>query len=241
MELGFNDAQEIMQGPKNYFGPTLEEFLYRNPRANPSDISDEEKLRMFRNQGKYHFFGPDQWLSVFGNRLFQLGKIPKITWSREQLENPSVKQEHFLFLGIDRIGKQPLTIAVWRHLFPGPKYPTILYDASGDETVCQTRWYLMPIDGIGSHDLSYDEQVKNELPKEYEVPNIVERVTANFLFFILNNRYLDGDSSRVSDCVKNSLNRPLNEHYWVTGFDPEGIAIGSGDAAFLSLAASRKL
>jgi len=234
VNLSFSEAQEIMESPKNYFGPTLEELLSKNPHTKPDNVSRKVISRMFRNQGKYHFFGPDQWLAFFRNGSFQLGEIPEITWSREQLENPSITQEHFLFLGIDRIGRLPLSIATWQHLFPGPKYPTILFDTSGDETACQMRWYLMPVDGIGSYGLSYDKQVQDELPKEYEVPNIIERVTANFLFFMLNDRYLDGDSSRVRDCEN-------DKHYWVTGFEPEGIGIDNGDAAFLSLAASRKL
>src|SRR3989344_8251134 len=49
--------------------------------------------------GKKNFFGPKEWTKFFGKK-FQLATIPEIPWSKNELENPGINQEHFLFLGL---------------------------------------------------------------------------------------------------------------------------------------------
>ena len=76
----------------------------------------------------------------------------------------------------------------------------------------------MPVGIVeGSRNLSYDRQVAI-LPGEYEVPTAPARVTANFLYLVLNKKYLDTDSSRTRD-------KSISRRVWVC-YDSRGLNVG---------------
>lgn len=208
-------------------------------------------------------FGPAEWKKYFGEFFKNLGqintgKIPKIPWSQTELENTAIKQEHFLFLGLDSLGGMPLDMHAWhRYMHGEPLYPSVRfysgekhpmfswYDEAQNAT-CQFRWYLMP-DGTvkNSRNLSYEKQVAL-LPDEYEVPSTIERVTGNILCYLLNGGYLD-EFYRARTTGQVSAGQPSYYEVYVYGYGTPEVhlcaAPSSADYAHFSIgvAASRKL
>jgi|GEM_PF-5071687 len=153
--------------------------------------------------GKKNFFGPEEWVRFFGKKI-QIPNVPEIPWSQSELENPEISQEHFLFLGLDRLDSKHLNLLTWQKVYSGDNHPKFYWDwyltHKFAQVPCELRWYLMPV-GIleGTLRLSYDRQI-NLIPDEYEVPGTVVRVTANILYYLLNAQYLDtGYWARVDD------------------------------------------
>ncbi len=176
--------------------------------------------------GKKNFFGPNEWTKFFGKKV-QIATVPEIPWSQTELENLEINQEHFLFLGIDRLDGKPLNLPTWHKVYSGESHPKFYWDwyltHKFAQVSCELRWYLMPV-GIleGSRSLLYDRQVAL-LPDEYEVPTAPARVTANVLYYLLNKKYLDTDYwARTSDQsdggsrvdVRGSSGRGLSVGYW---------------------------
>lgn len=153
--------------------------------------------------GTKNFFGPDKWIKFFGKKI-QFANIPEIRWNRSEIENPGINQGHFLFLGTDKLNEKPLDIIAWQKLFSGETHPKFYLDwyltHKFAKKTCGLRWYLMPIDIVkGSNNLSYNQQ-NQMLPSEYEVPSVIERVSANVLYYLLNKKYLDmGYWARTND------------------------------------------
>lgn len=145
--------------------------------------------------GVNNVFGPEEWKKCFGDK-FQVTIIPEIPWSRAELEKPEIKQEHFLFLGLEQLGGEYLNLPSWTKLFPSDNYPKFYRDfwflkKDFAQVTCKPRWYFMPLGIVeGSRDYSYDQQI-SMLPNKYEVPNVVERVAANMLYYLLNKKFLD--------------------------------------------------
>jgi len=192
--------------------------------------------------GAKNIFGPDEWTGFFGGR-FNLDSIPEIPWSQTEIEKPGIKQEHFLFLVLDRLEGMPLNLSTWYHLYRGGAHPKFFGDwyliMPFAQDACEYRWYNMPTCIVeGSDALSYSDQVAL-LPDEYEVPTVTERVTANILYFLLNGRYLDTDcSARVSNvCIcgcRLYVQAHLDDGIYIYHWDDEP---HSG----IGIAASRKL
>lgn len=148
--------------------------------------------------GETNVFGPDEWLRYYSGKVSftkaQLAPVSRIPWSKEELRNPAIEQEHFLFLGLDKLNEKPLDLVFWHDFSPhGPRYPF-----NGEENaylthafaraVCKFHWYLMPKDTVpNSADHSYDDQLAM-LPNDYEVPTATERVTAYLLHIQLDKR-----------------------------------------------------
>lgn len=153
--------------------------------------------------GKRNFFGPMDWKRFFGKK-FQIATVPEIPWSQSELESPEINQEHFLFLGLDRLDGKLLNLPAWHRVYSGESHPKFYWDwyltHKFAQAPCVLRWYLMPVGIVeGSRSLSYDRQVAM-LPDEYEVPTATARVTANVLYYLLNKKYLDTDYwARTSD------------------------------------------
>lgn len=210
----------------------LQEFLRGSTQAVTVEAAQEI-------MGKKNFFGPQEWAKFFGKE-FQLANVPEIPWSQAQLENPEIKQEHVLFLGLDRLGDKQLNLPTWRKLYPGGNHPKFFSDwylTSGfAQGACEVRWYLMPKAIVnGSLSLSYDRQIAM-LPDEYEVPTASARVTANILYYLLNGRYLDTDWARTSDTS-------VSGRVYVQGDSDLGLIVfyWSDDAHFrIGVSASRK-
>jgi hypothetical protein len=146
--------------------------------------------------GKKNFFGPNEWTEFFGEKV-QIATVPEIPWSQAELENPGIKQEHFLFLGLDRLDGKPLNLPTWNKVYSGEYHPKFYLDwyLTHDfaKKTCRLCWYLMPVGIVeGSNNHSYDQQIAM-LPSEYEVPSAIERVSANILYYLLNRKYLDPD------------------------------------------------
>src|SRR5271157_1480415 len=98
--------------------------------------------------GEYDVFGPEEWRVFFGDK-FQVANIPEIPWSQDDLKYPTIKQEHFLFLGINVLDGEPLNMSTWNKLYKedgGPDQPR-LNAKDGDEFL-KLRWYLIPVGGV---------------------------------------------------------------------------------------------
>jgi hypothetical protein len=194
---GFDEAsaQKVIQSKGNRLAKKFADSL-KSPQA----------LTWAKTQGLVgtgNFFGPQDWAKFFGSK-FKIAAIPEIPWSEAELENPGIRQEHFLFLGLNQLGGKPLNLPAWHNLCPGENHPKFYLDwyLTHDfaKKTCRLRWYLMPI-GImeGSRSLSFDNQVAM-LPDKYEVSIASARVTANILYYLLNKKYLDADYwARTSD------------------------------------------
>jgi hypothetical protein len=143
--------------------------------------------------GEKNFFGSNEWERFFGGE-FQLGDVPEIPWSEEDLRHTGISQPSFLFLGMENLEGMSLETP---ELAPGGTgFEQILswyqdqVQASTGGTY-QNRWYQMPIGVVqGLWNLDYAEQA-HRLPAGYEVPTATERLTANILFHLLNDDYLD--------------------------------------------------
>ena len=240
-DITFVEAKKIMNGPANYFGPTLDEFLKQNPKALPWEVSDEKKLQMMKNQGKFNFFGPDEWDTFFHGKV-DLSNIPSIPWSKEDLTNPVIKSPHFLFLGIDNMFFKSMTIPLLLQLFQGPKHPKIYYslakNSNSDINIrnCETKWYLMLVDGYGNPGLPFEE-LAFSLPIQYKPSHAIERVLGNILFYLINNMYLDSTLTLVNDVLDQD-----SDIAFISSFRTEGIFIDSGNTGgFGGIAASRRI
>jgi len=191
--------------------------------------------------GKKNFFGPQEWTKFFGKK-FQLANIPEILWSQTELENPEINQEHFLFLGLDRLDGKALNLPTWHKLYPGGNHPKFYRDwyLTHDfaQCACELRWYLMPIGIVeGSRSLLYDRQVVL-LPDEYEVPTAPARVTANVLYYLLNKKYLDTDFWARTRDLSNGGHRVDVQGISVSGLHVDGWLDDASD--YVGVSASRK-
>lgn len=240
-DLNFETAKQILNSPANYFGPTLDEFLEQNPKAQPWEVSDDKKLQMMKNQGKYNFFGPDEWDKFF-HGIVDLSNIPLIPWSKDDLMNPVIKSPHFLFLGIDNMNYESTTIPLLLKLFQGPNHPKFYYSLAKslnteiNKRKCETKWYLMHVDGYGKPGLSY-EDLAFSLPIQYEPCHAIERVLGNILFYLLNDVYLDSTLTLVNDVLD-----PNSDMAFISSFRTDGLFIDSGrTGGFGGIAAARRV
>lgn len=225
----------------------LMEHLVRYWRSGGYEPTTDQKLaRTIMSTGYY--FGPEDWLTYFGNRVkfnkIQLAKVAEIPWSEEELNNPGIDQQHFLFLGVEELDGMSLDLPKWKEVYPSrEKHPRLFADwclmESFAKDICQLRWYLMPVGVVnGLTNRTYQQQ-QAKLPRSYEVPNTIERITANILFYLLNSRYLDRDLwARTRDQKKDSGHR-IN----VRGYSQNGVCVNlfHDDAHFdIGVAASLK-
>jgi len=212
----------------------LQEFLRGSTQTVTVEVAQEI-------MGKKKFFGPQEWTKLFGKK-FQLATIPEIPWSQSELENPEINQEHFLFLGLDRLDGKSLNLPTWHKLYPGENHPKFYLDwylpHDFAQRACELRWYLMPIGIVeGSRSLSFDRQVAM-LPDEYEVPTAPARVTANVLYYLLNKKYLDTDYRAHTNDKSDGGDRVL-----VQGYSDDGLYVNSWDGGArgsIGVSASRK-
>ena len=77
--------------------------------------------------GAKNVFGPEEWKKFLGDKI-QLEKIPEIPWSKEELKNPGLLQEHFLFLGLDQLEGKPFTLLTWHNLQKDKDHPKFWLD-----------------------------------------------------------------------------------------------------------------
>ncbi len=174
--------------------------------------------------GEKNVFGPKEWMKYFHYFIEEnQNEVNKIPWNEVVLRSPGINQPHFLFLGIKDMNGKLLNINRWNYIFPKdtPRFyrqdSTLGYssvystersrtggweDYLGDDFcghTCDFRWYLMPVGIVkDSNRRSYDQQI-SMLPNEYEVPSAIERITGNFLYYMLNGKYLDKHRGRSRD------------------------------------------
>ena len=152
--------------------------------------------------GEKNVFGPDEWKELFG-RKFQVTSIPEIPWNMDVLKNPGIDQQHFLFLGLDVLGGEPLNIPTWDKLYPGKdkdhqRLCTLYFRniPAFYQHTCDLRWYLVVFNlrsSTGDHKKHwgpYDNLIAL-LPGGYEVPGMAELVTGTILYYLLNQEYPD--------------------------------------------------
>jgi len=176
-----------------------------------------------------------------GSTQDEIRNAGAIPWSREKIGNSGVNQPLFLFLGVKDINGEPLNINKWNSLLNKGQNPQFYRPPTGtalsntltstnknfnlqiftyfksefSQVPCELRWYLTTASVLaGSVKRSYDQQVAM-LPDGYEVPSAIERVTANFLYYLLNEKYLDGknDWGRTRDlCDKTAFGSVKGDH-----------------------------
>jgi hypothetical protein len=172
--------------------------------------------------GGKNVFGPKEWLHWYKaesekTNFINSGRpiIDEVPWDEADLRAPGINQPHFLFLGIPDLRSLPLNMNTWneikKHDYGGGFYrhSTLGYNPDTERyqkwlgilnndfalRTCDFRWYLMTVNCVvGSTNLSYDQQIAL-LPNAYEVPSAIERITGNFLFHLLNRKFLDGKSN----------------------------------------------
>lgn len=224
----------------------MERLVYYWRSGGYEPTTDQKLARAIMPTGYY--FGPEDWFTYFGNRVkfnkIQLAKVAEIPWSEEELKNPGIDQQHFLFLGVEEFDGGPLNLPKWNEVYPSrEKHPRLFADwclmGSFVKDVCQLRWYLMPVGVVnGLTNLIYQQQ-QAKLPGSYEVPNTVERIMANILFYLLNSRYLDQDLWARTRDKELSINRRIN----IRGYSQSGVCLNflHDDARFdIGVAASLK-
>lgn len=181
--------------------------------------------------GQKNVFGPDEWLSCFPGKVnlneSQLAKAMEIPWSADILAHPEIDQPHFLFLGLEEFDGKPITWSssqrsIWSDCYDGlPTFdvhitPYCSLTEDSQKSRCEFRWYFMPIGVVqGSKELDYEKQTQL-LPKEYEVPHAIDRITANVLYYLLNRDFLDrGYEARVWDLT--DFSEDVLEHIMIGG------------------------
>ena len=194
--------------------------------------------------GVFNYFGLEEWRHYFGKKV-KLDAAPAIPWANDELRNPILKQKHFLFLGLDRLDGKPLDVLQWRRFYSDKKkHPKFYVDWYLKEPFAQKplglRWYWVTIQLVpDSKNLTYDQQAAL-LPPEYEMPSAIERVTANLLWYLLNDAYMDSERERTTVAEKSSEGRIVE----CAGFPIDGLALGSAfnqSTALRGIAASRRL
>ncbi len=185
-----------------------------------------------------NFWGPKEWELYFNVKLTkkQLNKV-KFPWGRKVLDAPcpfhsekSIKETHFAFLGLPDLFNEPLTILKWHEILSDKDQPKFYFDEPwyanqefAQDSVCDLRWYLMPLEVIpNSTNKIYQAQVMM-LPKEYGVPKAVEEVTKVLLYFFKNATFLNWLRwGRTRDVT--SASDPVS----VGGFDKFGLSVDDG-------------
>lgn len=241
--LDENIAQLIIESKDNELADKVVQFIMT---GGFSPTSSQRMAREVLPKGL--FFGPEEWITHSGIKVEfskdQLDRIAEIPLSEKELKKPKINQPHFVFLGVDKPDDEPLNLKEWKKICPGPNHPKLFSDWILKETfakeTCQFRWYSMPVGIVkGSDNLTYQQQL-DMLPDSYEVPNVIERVTANFLFHKLNQKYLDQVFwARVRDKEKD-----FGYRVGVGGWADGGVCVNDwydGACSRIGVAASRKL
>lgn len=191
-----------------------------------------------------NFFGPDDWKNFFGadfsrnqpEKSFDLncgGLIREILQVQCPFEpGKRIKDTHFLFLGVDILNGEALTVMKFHELYPDngkkgkiifkySKEPWYFHEDFAQKTVCRFGWRLAYLNLLpGSFNRGYEVQsnrVKADFPS-YSIPLIIEEMSAMILFFEKNGIRLNkGEYGRCSDYV-GSKNSALIGGFGVNGF-----------------------
>ncbi|MBI4065820.1 hypothetical protein HY412_01335 [Candidatus Kaiserbacteria bacterium] len=140
------------------------------------------------------------WVTLYG-AIFtrqQMRVALKFPWNEDVLQSPDpwepkklVKDTHTAFLGLEKIGNDPLTVSKWIELHPATGQPRFYFSENPwhvgqphtDVATLSPRWYLLRNEIVpGSTGKSPDDQVKL-LPAEYELPNTIAEVSKDILIF----------------------------------------------------------
>jgi hypothetical protein len=187
-------------------------------------------------ESKENFWGIEEWrkhykdwgVSFTDEELQFADTFP---WGEKTLtakcpftKKKQVRETHFAFLGLKRIGDDPLSILRWRGIHPPSNEPGFCGDHWYDneqfakEKTCRFRWYLLLRDAAFAHERRRFAEHVRMLPKEYEVAFAAEEVTKMILYQKKNRKYLNRfRSAKCSDpieenfCVSVGYREPGNE------------------------------
>ena len=193
-------------------------------------------------------------------------------WEENILNSPCpfnpgkrIWETHFAFLGIEQcLPNTSLTAVKWNELFQKKfqrelisfelgKFDCEAYlqEPSTSQTACKFRWHLMPL-VINELRGTYEQQ-QALLPKEYEVPTVIEEISRSLLYFLKYKSFPVRQDTFLNRCAEAyTFNNDKNYRLCVSGIDYykphieikalgdilEGSAL-TGD--YIRLAASRKL
>jgi len=132
--------------------------------------------------------------SEFDN-LFQSGKIGcSVSWGDKNkfYQGKLIRDTHFLWLGLEIINGESLTIVRWQKIHPKagePNFyfypPDCWYEAENfaGQAVCRPQWHLSLVDIVPGSTSKWHDDQKKMLPDGYEVPSAIEEVTKDILFY----------------------------------------------------------
>lgn len=140
------------------------------------------------------------WVAFYGATFTrqQMRSALKFPWDEDVLQSPDpwepkklVKDTHTAFLGVEKIGGAPLTVAKLIEMHPTTGQPKFYFSDNPwhmgqphtDVATLSPRWYLLRTEIVpDSTGKSPDEQVKL-LPAEYELPTTIAETTKNLFVF----------------------------------------------------------
>lgn len=206
-----------------------------------------------------NYFGVDDWIIVYGAQLSkeQLSLAAEFPWGEDLLNAPcpfvngkSIKETHFVFLGLDYFNGEPLTLVRWHalHAYADNK-PKFYYNIDpwyrqhkfAVKLTCRLRWYLMPLVSFPSRNGDSYKALLRSAPSEYEPVSVVEEVTKAFLYYKKNGACIDYETR--SWCQDNAND---NGRVLIDSFDHNGLRLESRDenawkSCGVGIALSRKL
>lgn len=194
-------------------------------------------------------------------------------WGEDILNSPCpfnsgrrVWETHFAFLGIEQcLPDTSLTAIKWNELFQEKfqrelisfelgrfDHKAHLQEPSTSQVACKFRWYMMPLVTDELKLKGTYEQQRALLPKEYEVPTVIEEISRSLLYFLKYKTFPVRQDDFLNRCAETYASNDKICRFCVSGIDYykphiEIKALGDtleGSALignYIRLAASRKL
>ena len=190
------------------------------------------------------FFDMAHWVRFFATRFeeSEVEKALQFPWNEDVLMGPDpweksklVRDTHFAFLGVEKIGGQPLTVAQLIKMHPDESklryfYPTTWHDCQPHvhTATLSPHWYLLRMEIVpGSTGKLPDEQVAM-LPPEYELPMTIDETSKDMLVFRKTGVRLN--SSRWARCAETTIKTEkysTGDLSCVGNFDEFGLLVSS--------------
>ncbi len=208
-----------------------------------------------------NFFGVEEWATFYGASFTkkQLREVSEFPWGEDVLSSPCpfvkgklVKDTHFAFLGVSRLGGTPLTVMKWHKLHPPTGQPKFYFTDNPwhggqphtDVAVMELRWYLMLKEIVPDSTSKKPEDQAKMLPAEYEVPTTIAEVSKDLLIFRKTGEH--PNCSKWAACRERTVKTDCAIAGYVScvgGFLEDGLVVdhwhGDADSIF-GLGASRK-
>ncbi len=183
------------------------------------------------------------WVALYGAHFSAKEKKAalKFPWNEDVLQSPDpwepkkpIKDTHTAFLGLEKIGGDPLTVAKLIELHPATGQPRFYFTSDPwhvgqphtDVATLSPHWYLLRTEIVpGSTGKLPDEQIKL-LPPEYEMPTTIAETTKSLLVF--RKTGVRPNPSRWARCSEQTVKTAkVPDGYWsiVGDFGADGLYV----------------